>query len=265
MRTGRTPPPPAPEVTSASTPSATLTASAPLGYRSLSEASSCTAPGHRIHLHQATRALCSAHALRERIAVTNRAGETAHCAAYRASDALLTLKWAADTARETGTGQIDTAVTARQLAGLRIAAADGLEATADRSSKTEAKHHALLNRLTRRWEDSARWVHDLELPFDNNAAEQTSGRRNDGSRSPDACGPCKAPRLRRDPRLPGHRRPPRPENAQHPPSAQPYAANLRHPPLLDPPPHPPPSDQACPARTTYPAAPGTPTVCDNDS
>jgi transposase len=114
----------------------------------------------------ATHALCSAHALRELVAVTERGGDLARCASYRATDALLALKNAADAARA-------AAVKDRELSALRTAVADGLAATATRTSKTEAKHHALFKRLHHRWDDYLRWVHDLRLPFDNNAAEQT--------------------------------------------------------------------------------------------
>jgi transposase len=50
---------------------------------------------------------------------------------------------------------------------------DRLAVTAARASKTEAKHHALVKRLHRRWEGYLRWVQDLRLPFDSNPAEQT--------------------------------------------------------------------------------------------
>ncbi|MCX5233062.1 IS66 family transposase [Streptomyces sp. NBC_00233] len=122
---------------------------------------------------QATHALCSAYALRELVAVTERGGEQAGCAAYRATDALLALKKAADTARMAGASQIPDMVKIRELTALRAAVTDGLAASTGRASKTEATHHALFNRLHRRWDDYLRWVHDLDLPFDNNAAERT--------------------------------------------------------------------------------------------
>ncbi|MET7934093.1 transposase [Streptomyces sp. NPDC005322] len=56
---------------------------------------------------------------------------------------------------------------------MRTAVRDGVEATAARSSKTECKHNALFKRLHSRRDDNLRWVHDLNLPFDNNPAEQT--------------------------------------------------------------------------------------------
>ncbi len=50
---------------------------------------------------------------------------------------------------------------------------DGVKATTARSSKTECKHNALFKRLRSCWDDYLRCVHDLDLPFDNNPAEQT--------------------------------------------------------------------------------------------
>jgi transposase len=122
---------------------------------------------------QATHALCSAHVLRELIAVTETGGEQARCAAYRATDAVLTLKKAADIARDTGTDRIDDHLRTGELAALHAAVTDGITATAARSSKTEAKHPALFQRLDRRGDDYLRWVHDPMLPFDNNPAERT--------------------------------------------------------------------------------------------
>jgi transposase len=122
---------------------------------------------------QATHALCCAHALRELIAVSERGGQAARCAAYRAIDALLALKKAAETARAAGGDRIEDKLRAGELKALRTAVRGGVKATAARSSKTEAKHHALFKRLRDRRNDYLRWVHDLTLPFDNNPAEQT--------------------------------------------------------------------------------------------
>ncbi|MEY9988736.1 transposase [Streptomyces sp. V4I8] len=122
---------------------------------------------------QAEHALCSAHVLRELVAVTERGSEKARCAAYRAIDAVLALKKAAEEARADGLDAIAVSVKDGELGALAQAVADGLKATATRSSKTEAKYHALFRRLTKRWNDYLRWVHDLTLPFDNNPAEQT--------------------------------------------------------------------------------------------
>jgi transposase len=121
----------------------------------------------------ATHALCSAHALRELIAVTECGSDKARCAAYRTIDALLALKKAADTARDADAEEIPDRLRVGELKALRTAVRNGLGATAARLSKTEAKHNALFKRLHSRWDDYLRWVHDLRLPFDNNAAEQT--------------------------------------------------------------------------------------------
>jgi transposase len=101
----------------------------------------------------ATHALCAAHALRELTAVTGRGHDQARCAGYRAIDALLALKKAADAARAIEAGQIADAVRTGELQALRTAVNDGLAATATRASKTEAKHHALFKRLHRRRDD----------------------------------------------------------------------------------------------------------------
>ncbi|WP_053729733.1 IS66 family transposase [Streptomyces sp. WM6378] len=85
----------------------------------------------------------------------------------------LALKKAADAARDIDTEHIDDHLKAGELSALRTAVTDGITAIAARSSKTEAKHHALFQRLHRRWNDYLRWVHDPALPFDNNPAEQT--------------------------------------------------------------------------------------------
>jgi transposase len=122
---------------------------------------------------QATHALCSAHALRELIAVTERGSEAARCAAYRAIDALLALKKAAEGARTAGTDRIEDRLKAGELKALRTAVRDGVKATHARTSKTERKHNALFKRLRDRWDDYLRWIHDLTLPFDNNPAERT--------------------------------------------------------------------------------------------
>ncbi|TDT97850.1 transposase [Streptomyces sp. 846.5] len=121
----------------------------------------------------ATRALCSAHALRELVAVTQCGSEQARCAAYRAFDALLALKKAADAAREVDAEPITGRLRTGELKALRTAVRDGVKATAARSSKTECKHNALFKRLHSRWDDYLRRVHDPNLPFDNNPAEQT--------------------------------------------------------------------------------------------
>ncbi|WP_371666479.1 transposase [Streptomyces sp. NBC_00289] len=122
---------------------------------------------------EATHALCSAHALRELVAVTECGSGQARCAAYRSIDALLALKRAADAAHAACAERIADRLKAGELKALRTAVRDGVKATVARSSKTECKHNALFKRLHSRWDDYLRWVHDLDLPFDNNPAEQT--------------------------------------------------------------------------------------------
>ena len=97
----------------------------------------------------------------------------ARCAAYRAIDALLALKKAADTARTAGAGRIPDRLKTGELKALRTAVRDGVKATRARSSKTDCKHNALSKRLHSRRNDYLRWVDDLTLPFDNNPAERT--------------------------------------------------------------------------------------------
>jgi transposase len=126
---------------------------------------------------QATHLLCAAHLLRELVAVTESAtGPSARkttAMARQALKALTDLKKAADLARVTGQPGIEARVKERALRYLRAAAAVGAQATAGRTSKLQAKHHALFRRLRDRFDDYTRWVHDLHLPFDNNAAERT--------------------------------------------------------------------------------------------
>ena len=126
---------------------------------------------------KATHLLCAAHILRELIAVTETAsGTTAkktRAMAKQGIDALLALKTAADTARDRGQAVMNDRVKERGLRYLEAAARVGAGATAARSSTLQRKHNALFRRLRDRFADYTRWVHDLALPFDNNAAEQT--------------------------------------------------------------------------------------------
>jgi transposase len=126
---------------------------------------------------RATHLLCAAHLLREFIAVTETAtGTTAkktRAMAQQAIDALLALKNAADAARDRGQAVINARVKDRGLRYLEAAARVGVQATATRASTLQRKHNALFRRLRDRFADYTRWVGDLRLPFDNNAAEQT--------------------------------------------------------------------------------------------
>jgi hypothetical protein len=121
--------------------------------------------------------LCAAHVLRELIAVTETATgknvKKTTALAEQAIKALLALKDAADTARERGEATMNAWAAERGLRYLEAAARVGVQTTAARSSTLERKHHALFTRIRDRFGDYTRWVTDLRLPFDNNAAEQT--------------------------------------------------------------------------------------------
>jgi transposase len=67
----------------------------------------------------------------------------------------------------------DEADPARHLHVLRSAVVLGAQATAERASKLERKHHALFVRLQHRREDYPRFLTNPAVPFDNNPAEQT--------------------------------------------------------------------------------------------
>src|SRR6266498_1769556 len=97
----------------------------------------------------AIHALCNAHALRELIYVTDTT--TGHAAGDTPDEADL----------------------ARHLHVLRSAVVLGAQATAERASKLERKHHALFVRIRDRRDDYLRFVINPAVPFDNNPAEQT--------------------------------------------------------------------------------------------
>jgi transposase len=120
----------------------------------------------------ATHALCNAHVLRELVYVTDTAaGQTVELAeqAVRALRALYRLV----TDARRGGGDPGPAAVAEQAHLLRSAVVLGVQATAAREGKLQAKHHALFVRLRDRREDYLRFVTDPAVPFDNNAAEQT--------------------------------------------------------------------------------------------
>lgn len=123
----------------------------------------------------ATHALCNSHVLRELRAVTDQSPAGQWCWAEQAADALLDLKdivdaaLAATPASLTG---INQAAVTDALARYRSAARIGASATADRSTKLQAKHHALARRLVNREHDYLRFTTDPAVNFDNNAAER---------------------------------------------------------------------------------------------
>jgi transposase len=120
----------------------------------------------------AGHALCGAHLLRELIAVTETGTADDVIWAQQAIDALLALKEAADAARETGRGTIDPEILEKQCRWFREAADAGIVLNAARHSKLQKKRNALATRMRDRAGDYLRFARDLQVPFDNNRAEQ---------------------------------------------------------------------------------------------
>jgi hypothetical protein len=120
----------------------------------------------------AIHALCNAHALRELIYVTDTATGQVADLADQAIGALRRLNRLVGTAHTAGDAP-DEADLARHLHVLRSAVVLGAQATTERASKLERKHHALFVRLQDRRDDYLRFVTNPAVPFDNNPAEQT--------------------------------------------------------------------------------------------
>jgi transposase len=120
----------------------------------------------------AGHALCGAHLLRELIAVTETGTAEDVIWAQQAIDALLALKETAGTAREAGSRAIDPEILEKQSRWFREAADTGIVLNAARRSKLQKKRHALATRMRDRADDYLRFAHDLQVPFDNNRAEQ---------------------------------------------------------------------------------------------
>jgi transposase len=120
----------------------------------------------------AGHALCCAHLLRELTAVTETGTADDVIWARQAIDALLELKQAADAARAAGAAAVDAEVLEKQARWFRDAAAAGIVLNAARRSNLERKRRALAARMTARADDYLRFAHDLQVPFDNNEAEQ---------------------------------------------------------------------------------------------
>ena len=122
------------------------------------------------HLHPAAHQLCCAHLLRELAA----AGELAPEQVWpgQATDALLRLKAAADTARAGDMAEIDPGLLAEQTSLFRQAALVAVKDHQHEKSKTGRKLTALGRRMRDRIDDYLRFAVDLRSPFDNNRAEQ---------------------------------------------------------------------------------------------
>ena len=121
---------------------------------------------------EATHALCNAHALRELIYVIDTAPAPVAALATQGADALVAVKNLTENAQATGL-EPDPDLLATQQHLLRSAFLLGKRATAGRASKLECKYNALFTRLIERWDDYQRYTLDPQVPWDNNAAEQT--------------------------------------------------------------------------------------------
>ncbi len=123
----------------------------------------------------AGHALCNAHALRELQAVTDHSPAGQWCWAEQSADALRDMKNLVDTALAASgdslTG-IDYAALADARHRYRSAVQIGAATTAERSTKMQAKDHALARRLIKREDDYLRFTTDPQISFDNNAAER---------------------------------------------------------------------------------------------
>lgn len=123
----------------------------------------------------ATHALCNAHVLRELQAVTDHSPAGAWCWAEQAADALLDLKHLVDAAlavTPTSLTGIEQDAVTEALHRYRSATRIGAGTTAERSTKLQAKHHALARRLINREDDYLRFTTNPAVSFDNNAAER---------------------------------------------------------------------------------------------
>jgi transposase len=120
----------------------------------------------------AGHALCGAHLLRELIAVTETGTEDDVIWAQQAIGALLELKEAAGAARDAGRGVIDPEILEKHCRWFREAADAGIVLNAARRSKLQKKRNALATRMRDRADDYLRFARDLQVPFDNNRAEQ---------------------------------------------------------------------------------------------
>lgn len=124
---------------------------------------------------KATHALCNAHVLRELQAVTDLAAQGRWCWATQAADALREMNKLVNTILATDDpdlNAVDPVALAAAVHRYSSAAHLGVAATAARTGKLMAKHHALARRLINRQEDYLRFTVDARVPFDNNAAER---------------------------------------------------------------------------------------------
>jgi transposase len=124
---------------------------------------------------RATHALCNAHVLRELNAVAEQTPAGTWCWAEQTADALRELKNLIDTATAAtpdSLASLDQTAVAGALARYRSAVAIGKTTTQARTTKLQAKHHALARRLADREPDYLRFTTNPRIPFDNNPAER---------------------------------------------------------------------------------------------
>jgi transposase len=119
----------------------------------------------------AGHALCNAHLLRELTAVTETGTADDVIWARQAIDAL-EFKQAAEAARAAGHDAINAEALDKHGRWFRDAADAGIAINAARRSKLQKKRHALAARMAHRADDYLRFADDLQVPFDNNEAEQ---------------------------------------------------------------------------------------------
>lgn len=136
-----------------------------------SPAQPCTTPGHRTTPTPPRPTRCATPTCCELVYVTDTA--TGHLAdlATQAITALRQLNRLVSSANASQNTADPDALREQQHL-LRSAVLLGAEATAQRGSKLQRKHHALFIRLRDR-DDYLRFVTDPAVPFDNNRAEQT--------------------------------------------------------------------------------------------
>ncbi|MDQ1293242.1 MAG: transposase [Actinomycetota bacterium] len=120
----------------------------------------------------ATHALRNTHVLRELIYVQDTAPTTVADLAEQSTDALLGIKTLVEAAAVSGV-DVDPDALAHRKRLLKSALVLGKTATATRATKLERKYNALFTRMINRWDDYLRYTQDPQIPFSNNAAEQT--------------------------------------------------------------------------------------------
>jgi hypothetical protein len=118
----------------------------------------------------AIHSLCCAHLIRELVAAVEL--DATATWAQQGIDALATLKQAADHALADGADGIEAQVLAEQVDRFRHAALVGVKQHNGQRTKIGKKLHALARRMRNRIDDYLRFAHNLQCPFDNNAAER---------------------------------------------------------------------------------------------